>query len=159
MTASVRRRRPGCATCVARPNSSGDRTTMKKRCAPAWPNIAPRPSRSSRSTNSAGWCAASTAWHRSTMWRPRSTPYLTAGLVALQRNEAERGSPVFAVVVIAPDLAPVRRMARIGPACVPGNVLEHLCELDAIGDRQKQGEYVGAADDRDRLGSGKLQGV
>ncbi len=46
-------RSPALATNAAAPSSSGARTTMKKRCAPAWPNIAPRPHRSFQSTKRA----------------------------------------------------------------------------------------------------------
>ena len=37
-----------------RPSSSAAPTTMRKRCAPAWPNIAPRPRRSCPITRRAG---------------------------------------------------------------------------------------------------------
>ena len=45
-----------------RPSSSAAPTTMSRRCAPAWPNIAPRPRRSCPITKRAASSAASTAW-------------------------------------------------------------------------------------------------
>ena len=60
------RRSPAPATGAAAPSSSAAPTTTRKPCAPAWPNTAPRPRRSCRSTKRAASSAGSTAWPTST---------------------------------------------------------------------------------------------
>ena len=61
------------------PSSSAAPTTMRRRCAPAWPNIAPRPRRSCLFTRRAAWSAASTAWPRSTRSSAAIEAILDAG--------------------------------------------------------------------------------
>jgi hypothetical protein len=54
-TATSCPRWPASATSAARPSSSAAPTTMPIRCAPAWPNIAPRPHRSCLITRPRAW--------------------------------------------------------------------------------------------------------
>jgi adenylate kinase family enzyme len=77
-TASTRPRSKAPATSAAGPSSSAAPTTMSRRCARAWPNIAPRPRRSCLITRKRAWSAGSTAWPRSNRSPRRSTRSSTA---------------------------------------------------------------------------------
>ena len=66
------RKSRACATAAAAPTSNAALMTMRKRCARAWPNIAPKPHRSCRSTTPAASSRASMAWPISMPWAMRS---------------------------------------------------------------------------------------
>ena len=71
-TTSKRPRSWAYATAAVAPSSSGGPTTTRKPFARAWPNTAPKPRRSCRSTTRAGLFAGSTAWPTSTRSAARS---------------------------------------------------------------------------------------
>ena len=123
------------ATSADRPSSSAAPTTMSRRCARGWPNIAPRPRRSCLIMRSGGWCAGSTAWGRSTMSPRRSTRSSTL-LDALQRYEAEAGAIALGRMVLRLCFLPPALVARIGHHRIAGHVGKHFGQLDAVGERQ-----------------------